>query len=250
VISPTASDSDLGHSNVFYSVPNNDVLRKKVLAHMKAEYKDQNVIIIADAAHQKAYDSIITAFPAARIAKIIKDKSLHLVEFQRQLSKTKDNWVFLETSQSSLISSVSSILNSSNTEDVKVKMITTSYSNAFENESISKTHLSNLRFTYPSFLKLPDESAFTKQYESRYGFAPNRYAARGFDMTMDVLLKLAHKNNLFETSKIIGVTEYSGSCFDYHKDWSSGYHNRAVYLMEYDSLQIKQIKSDDVASNL
>ncbi|MEL6304164.1 MAG: LysM peptidoglycan-binding domain-containing protein [Bacteroidota bacterium] len=250
VVSPTASNSDLGHSNVFYSVPNDDVLRNKILAHMKAKYQDQNVIIIADAEHQKAYDSIITVFPAAQIAKIIKDKSLHLVEFQRQLSKTKDNWVFLETSQPSLISSVSSILNSSNTEDMKVKMITTSYGNAFETESVSKTHLSNLRFTYPSFYRLPNESAFTKQYESRYGFAPNRYAARGFDMTMDVLLKLAHKNNLFETSKIIGETEYSGSCFDYHKDWSSGYHNRAVYLMEYDSLQIKQIKSDDVASNL
>ncbi|MEM6865858.1 MAG: peptidoglycan-binding protein LysM, partial [Bacteroidota bacterium] len=91
----------------------------------------------------------------------------------------------------------------------------------------------------------------TKAYRKRFkGIKPDRYATRGFDLTYDVLLKLAHKNNLFETSKIIGLTEYSGNRFDYYKDWSSGYHNNAAYIMEYDSLQIKQVQLDDLESNL
>ena len=150
-----------------------------------------------------------------------------------------------------MVSSVTSILNSANTNDIKVRMFTTSYNGAFEDEAVSKTHLSNLKFTYPSFYREVGEDTFTKAYEKRFnGNRPDRYAIRGFDVTFDVLLKLAHKNNLFETSKIIGLTEYTGNSFDYINDWTTGYFNRACYIMEYEDLQIKEVKQDDLKSNL
>ncbi|WP_435625157.1 PBP1 and LysM peptidoglycan-binding domain-containing protein [Flagellimonas sp.] len=251
VISPTASKSSLGHNNVFYSVPKEDVLRTKMLAYLDKIYEDQNVIIVADSLHNAAHDTILSKFPAAQIAKVIDNKSLHLDEFLIQLSETKENWVFLETNQANMVSSVSSILNSANTEEIKVRMFTTSFNNAFEDDAVSKTHLSNLKFSYPSFYRESKNDSFVRAYKSRFrGVKPDRYATRGFDLTFDVLLKLAHKNNLFETSRIVGVTEYSGNSFDYYKDWSSGYHNHAGYIMEYDSLQIKQVQLDDLKSDL
>lgn len=252
VIAPVASDSELSHSNVFFSVPREQILREKMLSYMKKIYNNENVIIIADREHQVAHDSILSKFPSAQIAKIIDNKSLHLDEFLLKLSETRENWVFLETDQPNMISSVTSILNSAITEDVKVRMFTTSYNNnAYEDDAVSNTHLSNLRFTYPSFYREAGNDFFTKAYQNRYnGLRPDRYAVRGFDMTYDVLLKLAHKNNLFETSKIIGQTEYTGNSFDYINDWSSGYFNRACYIMEYDNLQIKEVKPDDLKSNL
>ena len=252
VIAPVASDSELSHSNVFFSVPREAILREKMLSYMKKIHNNENVIIIADAEHQVAHDSILSKFPAAQIAKIIDNKSLHLDRFLLKLSETKENWVFLETDQPNMISSVTSILNSAITEDVKVRMFTTSYNNnAYEDDAVSNTHLSNLRFTYPSFYREAGNDFFTKAYQKRYnGLRPDRYAVRGFDVTYDVLLKLAHKNNLFETSKIIGQTEYTGNSFDYINDWSSGYFNRACYIMEYDNLQIKEVKLDDLKSNL
>ena len=251
VISPTASKSALGHKNVFYSVPKEEILRAKMLSYLDKIHNDQNVIIVADSSHTAAHDTILSMFPAAQIARVIDNKSLHLDRFLVQLSEQKENWVFLETNQANMVSSVSSILNSANTDEVKVRMFTTSFNNAFENDAVSKTHLSNLKFSYPSFYKEGDNDAFTKAYRKRYkGVKPDRYATRGFDLTFDTLLKLAHKNNLFETSKIVGSTEYSGNSFDYYKDWASGYHNHAGYIMEYDSLQIKQVQLDDLKSNL
>lgn len=252
VIAPVASDSQLSHGNVFFSVPKEEILREKMLSYVKKIHKNENVIIIADSTHQVAHDSILSKFPAAQIAKIIDNKSLHLDRFLLKLSETKENWVFLETDQPNMISSVTSILNSAITEDVKVRMFTTSYNNnAYEDDAVSNTHLSNLRFTYPSFYRETGNDFFTRAYEKRYnGLSPDRYAVRGFDVTYDILLKLAHKNNLFETSKIIGQTEYTGNSFDYINDWSSGYFNRACYIMEYDSLQIKEVKLDDLKSNL
>ncbi|MCL6275308.1 LysM peptidoglycan-binding domain-containing protein [Muricauda sp. 2012CJ35-5] len=247
VISPTAADSQLSHCNVFYSKPKDGILRKKMLDYLAKIHTDQNVVIIADSTHHVAHDSILSKFPAAQIAKVIDNKSLHLDEFLIMLSEEKENWVFLETDQANMVSSVSSILNSANTEEIPVRMFTTNYNTAFEHDAVSSTHLSNLRFAYPSFYREVGSDAFTRAYRAKYrGLAPDRYAVRGFDVTFDVLLKLAHKNNLFETSKIVGLTEYTGNSFNYYNEYASGFYNRAAYLMEYDSLQIKEIQLDDL----
>ncbi|MBO0324024.1 LysM peptidoglycan-binding domain-containing protein [Muricauda sp. CAU 1633] len=259
VIAPISSDSEFSHSNVFFSVPREEVLRDKMLSYMEKIYTDENVIIIADSTHQVAHDSILSKFPAAQIAKVIDNKSLHLDEFLIKLSEDKENWVFLETDQPNMVASVTSILNSANTASliseketqIKVRMFTTSYNSAFEDDAISSTHLSNLRFTYPSLYREAGNDSFVKAYQQRFsGLKPDRYAVRGFDVTFDVLLKLAHKNNLFETSKIIGLTEYTGNSFDYFNNWTSGYFNRACYIMQYDSLEIKEVKLDDLKNNL
>lgn len=251
VIAPTASQSVLSHSNVFYSVPKETVLRMKILDYLEEIHQDQNVVIIADSDHRAAHDSILNRFPTAQIAKVINNKSLYLDKFLIQLSENRENWIFLETAQPNMVSSVSSILNSANIGEVSVRMFTTSFNSAFEDEAVSKTHLSNLKFTYPSFYRELWNDSFTKAYQKRFKeLTPDRYAVRGFDVTFDILLKLAHKNNLFETSQIIGLTEYSGNSFDYHNEWPSGYFNRAAYIMEYDNLQIKEIKLDDLKNNL
>lgn len=259
VIAPIASDSEFSHSNVFFSVPRDEVLRSKMLSYMEKIYTNQNIIIIADSTHQVAHDSILSKFPAAQIAKVIDNKSLHLDRFLVRLSEDKENWVFLETDQPNMVASVTSILNSANTASllseketqIRVRMFTTSYNSAFEDDAVSNTHLSNLRFTYPSLYREAGNDSFVQAYQKRFnGLRPDRYAVRGFDVTFDVLLKLAHKNNLFETSKIIGLTEYTGNSFDYINNWTSGYFNRACYIMEYNNLEIKEVKLDDLKSNL
>lgn len=260
VIAPISSDSKLSHGNVFFSVPRDVVLRDKMLSYLEKIHTDENVVIIADSTHQVAHDSILSKFPSAQIAKVIDNKSLHLDRFLVQLSEKKENWVFLETDQPNMVASVTSILNSANTssmlqtdEDkkIRVRMFTTSFNGAFENEAVSKTHLSNLKFTYPSFYKETGNDAFIEAYGKKYnGLLPDRYAIRGFDVTMDVLLKLAYKKNLFETSKYIGLTEYAANGFDYFNDWTSGYFNRACYILEYDNLRIKEVEPNDSKSNL
>lgn len=251
VIAPISSESKLSHGNVFYSVPREAVLREKMLDYLKEIYKGENVIIVADSTHQVARDSIASRFPGAQTARLIENKSLHLDNFLVKLSETRENWVFLETDQPNMVSSVSSILNSAINDPVKVRMFTTEYNGAFDDDALSLTHLSNLRFTYPSFYREVGNDSFTRAYEKRFnGLRPDRYAIRGFDVTFDILLKLAHRNNLFETSRYIGLTEYTGNSFDYVNQWSTGYFNRACYIIQYDNLQLKEIKVDDLKRNL
>src|SRR5690606_35746945 len=164
---PIASESKLSHGNVFFSVPRDAVLRKKMLDYLKGIHKGENVIIVADSTHQVAHDSILSSFPASQIAKVIDNKSLDLDNFLIKMSETKANWVFLETDQPNMVSSVISILNSAITNKVKVRMFTTSSHSAFEDDALSLPHLPHLRFTYPSFYREVGNDSFTRAYEKK-----------------------------------------------------------------------------------
>ncbi len=253
VIAPFADKSELSLSNVFFSYPNDEVLRERILGYVNKMRENQAIIVIADEKHQEAKDSILAKFPMARVAKMSEDGSLHLIDFQTMLSEQEENWVFVETDQANLAASVTSILNASNaevideesgeTKTIVVKMFTTNYNNAFEGESVSRPHLSNLDFTFPSAYRMVENNAFTKAYIKKFGHEPDRYAVRGFDLMMDLLLKLSFKKNLFESARVIGETEYIGNRFNYFNDWSSGFFNKAAYLMQYDDLRIKQLET-------
>jgi len=172
-----------------------------------------------------------------------KDGSLHLEDFELMLSEDEEYWVFVETKAPSLVASISSILNAANSEkEYTVRMFTTDYSEAYENNDVSLSHLSNLKFTYPSVSKEIRTDNFTRAYVKKFGNEPDKYAIRGFDLTLDVLLKLAYQNNLEATWQLIGLTEYSGNKFNYDKVWTKGYYNNTSYLMQYDNLDVKQLK--------
>ncbi|MGS0526874.1 hypothetical protein ACU8V7_18730 [Zobellia nedashkovskayae] len=118
---------------------------------------EQHVIIIADDKNKKVKEQLLLGFPGADTLKVTQEEKnigINIEKLTELLSEEADNWVFVETDNFKLVSSVSSILNSMNTKDRKVRMFTTNKNNAFDNEVISNSHLSNLHFTYPSVYKI------------------------------------------------------------------------------------------------
>jgi hypothetical protein len=241
IIAPLAAESDLELPNVFFSVPTDQVLRKRMLDYVETSKTDQNIIVISDSKNDSTRALIMERFPLAKSIRVVEEEKnigLNIEAFNLLLSMENENWVFLETDNFKLVSSVSSILNSSNTEETPVRMFTTNKNKAFENEVISGSHLSNLNFTFPSMYREVGNDSFVRNYRKRFGSDPDRYAVRGFDLTYDLLLKLAYKPNLFGIAHLIGLTEYSGNKFDYAKDLSSGYFNTASYIMKYENMRI------------
>ena len=244
VIAPLASTSDFELENVFFSIPSDQILRERMLGFIKDSITDENIIVITDAKNKPVGEQIKEKFPLAKSVDLQEDEeniSLDLEVFASLLSLDAENWVFVETDNFKVVSSVSSILNSSNSDTTKVRMFTTNKNKAFENDVISGAHLSNLNFTYPSVYKETNNNGFVRRYRRRFGADPDRYAVRGFDITYDLLLKLAYKLNLFEASNIVGSTEYCGNKFDYDNEPSSGYYNTASYIMMYQDMRITQI---------
>ncbi len=255
VIAPIPTESDLSLSNVFFSYTSDSILRNKMLSYVGEKLTNENIIVIADGKNQSEKAMILERFPMAKVLEVKEEKKnigINRDKLASLMSEEVENWVFVEIENFKLIASVVSILNSFedslldmdvSKKKIGIRMFTTNKNKAFDNDIISSTHLSNLHFTYPSVYREVANSAFVDAYSKRFGDVPNRYAVRGFDLTYDLLLKLAYKNNLMEVSKIIGETEYTGSKFSYKKDFGSGYFNQASYIMTIDGLRVIQAKN-------
>ena len=254
VVAPVPAKSDISLDNVFFSYTDEEVLWKHMLDYVETNHKDETLLIIADEDNKKEKDAILKRFPTAKVV-VVKEEEKNIGinrdKLQTLLSDDVANWVFVESDNYKLISSVVSILNSFNNtafdpvlgkDKVNVRMFTTDMNSAFENDVISNTHLSNLKFTYPSVNRQVSNNSFVERYRTRFGDDPDKYAVRGFDLTYDMLLKLAYKNNLVDVSRIIGETEYSGNKFNYERKGVSGYYNQSSYIMMMDDLRIKTIE--------
>ncbi|WP_291963537.1 LysM peptidoglycan-binding domain-containing protein [Maribacter sp.] len=254
VIAPVPAKSDLSLDNVFFSYTDEEVLWKHMLDYVETNHTEETLLIIADEDNKKEKDAILKRFPSAKVV-VVKEEEKNIGinrdKLQTLLSDQVPNWVFVESDNYKLIASVVSILNSFNNtafdpllgkDKVSVRMFTTDMNSGFENDVISNTHLSNLKFTYPSVNRQVANNSFVERYRKRFGDDPDKYAVRGFDVTYDLLLKLAYNNSLIDVSRFIGETEYSGNKFNYQRKGVAGYYNQSSYIMMIDDLRIKTIE--------
>lgn len=245
VMAPLPIGQEVSTENLFYSFTPEDRLRAHMLEFVKEQVEDQKILVISDRKNQDAEMQILEAFPSATLVEFKEEEkniSLDREVLVSQLSQEAENWIFVETDDFKIASSVSSILNSANSDTTQIRMLTTHRNKAFENEVISVPHLSNLKFTFPSVTRETTTDAFAKRYRRRFSGEPDRYAVRGFDLGMDMLLRLAYDLDLFKVADQIGEVSYTGNKFNYWKGWQAGYYNTASYILMYEDLQIKELK--------
>tara|TARA_R110001583_G_scaffold90137_3_gene231710 strand:+ start:14475 stop:16595 length:2121 start_codon:yes stop_codon:yes gene_type:complete len=254
VVAPVPAKSDISLNNVFFSYTDEEVLWKHMLDYVETNHNEETLLVIADEENKNGKEAILKRFPNAKVVVVKEEEKnvgINRDKLQTLLSDKVPNWVFVESDNYKLIASVVSILNSFNNtafdpilgkDKVSVRMFTTDMNSAFENDVISNTHLSNLKFTYPSVNRQVINNSFVERYRKRFGDDPDRYAVRGFDLTYDLLLKLAYKNDLIDVSRFIGETEYNGNKFNYERKGVAGYYNQASYIMMMDDLRIKELE--------
>ncbi|SDB21050.1 amino acid/amide ABC transporter substrate-binding protein, HAAT family [Flavobacteriaceae bacterium MAR_2010_188] len=248
-ISPLTTPSNL-YSNVYQTVPTKDVLEKTMIDFVKKD-STANIIIVSDSKHKPSSDRIKAAFPSAKQIFAKRDKEgkeqfyITIGSLENVFREGKKNIVFLESEHEGFISNVTSMVNGFNTADQEIILMTTDKNNGFEGESVSNLHLSKLKFHYPSVnrsFNTESQNSFVRTYKSIYGVVPNKYATRGFDLTMDVLLRLSVGESFYESSQNDIETEYVENKFRYGKKMFGGYVNESVYIVRYDDLAIVQVQ--------
>lgn len=249
LVSPITKTVDI-QDNVFQSRPNEDLLKDKVLNYFKND-STSHFIIVSDMKNKVTADALKKTFPKASIVitrketKTGKDAYYVLDQDMVNVLKPGKNVVFLETENPGLVSNVSSILNSKIKPNLSIVLTTTDKTNAFEDDEVRSTHLSNLGFTYASINKSFSEdenNSFTKRYIAEYNETPNTYAVRGFDLTMDIVLRLVTSDNLYDSVNQTPLTTYVENKFAYKKKLFGGYYNNTVYIVKYQDLKIVEVK--------
>lgn len=240
------------YSNVFQTIPENKLLRKAMMDFVKADSITSKVVIISDQAHRSSSEALRNEFPGAKLifsrsTKKDETKDGYFI-YPTDLANVFQNgktYVFLETKDNSFASSVISMLNGLAIENKELILTTLDKNKAFEGKNIDNNNLSNLKFHYASVNRdfdINSTNGFVEKYREEYGVSPSKYAVRGFDITLDVLMRLASGDNLYQSSGSALETEYIENKFRYNKSFFGGYVNEALYIVKYDDLKIVEAK--------
>ena len=233
VINPLSNRSMRGYKNLFQSRPSEEYLRNKMVEYMASNATGKNVIVVADSKSSQTKNLILSAIPSAR-ALAASESYISESKLAEMLTQG-ENWVILETENANLIASATAALNRL-ARNRNITLLTTNRNNGYENDIVSNNHLGKLKMHYPSVDKEFDTEAtkdFMKLYEDRFHIQPNQYAIRGYDLTLDVLLRLASAEDLYESfEKYPGYTEYYESKFHYLRKPEGGYTNDAIYILQ------------------
>jgi ABC-type branched-subunit amino acid transport system substrate-binding protein len=249
VVSPVTKNVNVGN-NVFQSRPSDEMLKTKIIDYIQKDSTSQ-IIVISDLKRRPVSMMLQEKFINAKLVnsrldkKTQKDQYNVLEQDLVSVLKPGNNIVFLETDHSGFVSNVASILNGLNNEERVITLVTTNQNKAFEDEEVSNYHLSNLHFTYPSISKIVSEDSnidFIKNYKKEYRISPNTYAVRGYDLTMDVVLRLVTAQSLFSSVIETPMTSYIENKFGYTKKLFGGYYNNSVYIVRYNDLKIDEVK--------
>lgn len=240
VISPITKPNQL-LQNVFQTIPEPEMLENAIIKFIASDSLKRNVVIIADHSHRAISNRLKSEFASAKQVFSRKDKNgndafyIMAADLSGAFASGK-NYVFLETANEALVSTVTSMLNGLANKNQDIILVSTNKTDAFEGANVSNFHLANLNFHYPStYISSNSEQpdSFVKAYKKKYGIEPNKFAARGFDLTLDVLLRLASDDDLYKASTNAIETKYSENKFRYSKKLSGGYYNEAVYIVRY-----------------
>ena len=239
VISPLSKERGLPLSNLYYTVPSEDLLRASMFDYFKS--KNGNVVAIISSMKTTSKEFISANHPEVKHAAFNDKGALDVALLKTQLVKGQKNFVLMEIEKASTILSITNILKGLQKE-YDIQLAVFELYDALNFEEIPMKNLADLKMLFPSATKVastPEEKIFEKQFKKINNIYPNAAAKKGFDVTFDAMLRICQPEG-FVKSAATTKTEYIENAFDYNS--SNGLiSNNATYLLYYDSdLTIKQ----------
>ena len=223
-------------------------MQKAMLDYIVKNAEGRNILVISGEKWTKEKGAIIAALPQAITVTPKEGNYFKVDEIDSKIDKFLENWVIIASDNPILVSNVVGLLNGLpekilDEEGVelgenKIRLFTLDKNKAYDYNDVSNLHLANLDFTYPSVSKhyVYDEiNPFLVSYKNKHGVFPNKYAIRGFDVTYDVLLRLASAETIYDASSSDIKTEYIENKFQYTFKPKFGYSNNAFYIIKYTS---------------
>ena len=241
ILAPLSNRNIELRPNVFQTVPTIEVQQNSMISFINQKYPDANIVLLSDAKSKDMNEKLLSSCSQAKNVDNIQG-------IQSALNKEATNIVFVSSDDVVFLSDAIRILyniagiNGKN-KNYNIIMATLDKGDAYDHNSISNSQLSALKFTYPAANRYAGESnPFIKKYLKTYKISPSKYAFRGFDLTMDAVLRTSLVGNFIKEANI-GETSYQENKFQYVKNAAKGggYENRAVYILRYEDLQISEI---------
>lgn len=272
------NQTDFSSSRLIKTYADKSVHQEAILQHIDTAYTNENILIIGDStAISRRNANQIRSF-LLKNDSISEAKIIHAANgiirkdyIINALKGDVGNWVILATDKSAIASDAINSLISLPTEedeeedgdkrdnkkkkkdepemqilpeDTVIKIFACDKSTTYD--KIDNDKLAKLGFTFTSDIYVDDTSIaaqiFNKQYLEKNNTYPSYYATKGFDITYDILMRLASGEGLKDTFKG-GISYRLESKFEFSKKLFATSNNNGLFILQYNpDLTITRIK--------
>ncbi len=241
------SQSDFSSSNIIKTSPEKSVFREELERHIKENFGSGNIIIVSDDKIKSVQSSRLLK-SSLELEDSIND--VHILSpdkgyiektrFLEVLKTNTKNWIILATDDNVIVADVINSLISL-PEETTAKVFTFDKGSVYN--KIDNRKLAKLGFTYVSE-EFTDKNSlysrvFRKQYLNKNKALPSFYATKGFDVTYDILVRLASGKDL-KTTFNEGASARVETKFDYR---AFNTENQGLFIIQYnDDLTLTKLK--------
>jgi LysM repeat protein len=241
IISPLSVTNGKPYPNIYYARPSDELMRELLFNHFKKN--NGNVLAIFSNKKQENKEIVLAQFPELKMVPLTEKGSVTAENITSLLDPTKKNFVILDTEKTNIILSTTSILSKLKSK-YDIQLVVFELYDALEFEEIPLKRYTDLKMMFPSVTRT-NKSAYYESFREKFkkdnNVNPNQYATRGFDVTLDAIVRMYQENGFVNST--IGLTsEQLESKFNYKKI-ENGNYNTGIYLMHYtDHLTIEEVK--------
>ena len=241
IISPLSKEIGKSYSNLYQAMPSIETAKNAMVDFMLA--KNGNIIVVSDLKKLSNKEFFIKKNPDTKFAALTETGELNVDNLKSLLAKDKLNYIVLDSHKTGIILATTNAL-LTQMSNFQIQLAIVEPNETLDFEEISMKRLTILKMLYPSLTResnTPNALAFENEYKVKNKIFPSQFAIRGFDITLDTMLRLS-QGKTFEASVNEDKTEQVESKFDYAKKPTGGYVNKGIYIMEYqDDLSVKQV---------
>lgn len=244
-VAPLSSNPVVYRKNVYQSITRPETFRTKMYDYLERVIDTtHHVVIVADSLNRSIERKLRAQFPWAITLRPEKEGYILPELADSLLIDSIPNKVILETQSFPLIANALSQFNAQNSAEREVQVFTTYRSNVYDNENLSRKMLGGIQFTYPVGFKPLDYASdpqFIESFGNHYGKPPNKESLRGYDLVLDLILRIAVAKDL-ERSLELGETQYRSNRFLYQPQTNGSYSNAALFLLQHRGYEIFELK--------
>ncbi len=234
------NQNEFTSSNVVKTATEKEVFRQELQRFIANNFDEGNIIIVGDNSFASVQASMelktSLEYRSKQFINILTPVNGYIEKdrFLRILQPNTNNWVIMTTENSVIVSdAINSLI--SLPEKTSARLFT--YDKGSVYDRIDNRKLAKLGFTYVSetFPNATSRAAqiFTKKYFARNNALPSYYATKGFDITYDILMRLASGNSLTSTFRK-GISSRVETRFNYSNTARSS-ENRGLFIIKYKS---------------
>ncbi|CAM1341432.1 amino acid ABC transporter substrate-binding protein [Tenacibaculum amylolyticum] len=244
------AQGEFSSSKIVKSAPDKETHSNALVSYLNEIYNGETIFVVGDG--KKQSDEQVE-FIASNLKKNDSIQDIHILKpekgyikkerFTEKMKPNSHSWIILTSDDKSAIANA---INSMVVlpEDVTAHVFAIDKNKAYD--EVNNNTLARVDFTYVTdhFSQEKDENVkrFVKQYRARNKDIPSEYAIRGFDLTYDILMRLASGEKLSQTFKQ-GISMRLKNKFDYNKKLFGSTRNRGLFIVKYNKdLSLERLK--------